>query len=213
MKNDIDDFNSNALIQLNQLIDIDYIGTVIGAGFQTIVFQPEYYFKQNNVGLNNPCLIITKEQEKYKLTKKILGSKVKKLNKKEFYDEFLETILLLENNGWNIFYMEKLEPYYFNDNSKAFKVFYEFGRDTNNLICNKNNVYYYLENFKEYINKYKPKEKGLYLALKKAFNALKNSNIKSEFQIDIHCDQFLMCENKLVCIDPVLFNFKELKRY
>lgn len=212
MKNNIDEFNSEALIQLSKIIDIDYIGTVIGAGFQTIVFRPEYYFKQKDLGLEIPCLIITKEQEKYKLTKKILGSKVKKLNKKEFYDDFLEIILFLEKIGWNLFYMEKLEKYYFDDNSKAFKVFYEFGKDTDNLICNKNNIYYYLENFKAYIDKYKPKEKGLYLALKKSFNAIKNSNINSEFQIDIHSEQFLMLENKLVCIDPVLFNYKELKR-
>lgn len=126
----------------------------------------------------------------------------KKLKIKNFNEE-TQDFNYLESEDWKFFYMEKMEEHDIKFSSKQLiqKAFYELSKDVSNLDFNKNNFYYYLDNLKEYFEKFGVKEKGLYLSIKKAFTALKNTEIKSRFKIDLHMEQFLRYEGKLVCVD------------
>lgn len=202
---------SKALYLLSKSVEPKSLGRILGAGTESIIIKPYDEYLMDDLKLKRPVLIITQEKEKYTFLKKMLTKNVKKLNIKKFDKDTGYFLNFLKGEGWDLFYVEQMEEHNIKISSQNLieKAFYELSKDTWHLENNKNNFYYYLDNLKEYLKKYEVKEKGLYLSIKKAFTALKNTNINSNFKIDLHMGQFLKYEGKLVCVDPVWFNFRE----
>lgn len=206
---------------LAEVFDPERLGTVIGAGSQSIVIKPyiEYWGKTS---INDPVLILTMESEKFELLQNIFkGStaSVEKLNKVDFGEEYVEVISYLENEGWHLFYSSKLEKCELDES--------DFLEALIGLQDNFNQTYYTPNGFpvdyiiKEFKNEYlyfrdktelSDLDNKIMEAIEHSLTAVSNMTTESEFLMDIHNEQFCEFKGRIFCVDPVLFNTEYLNR-
>lgn len=205
---------NNSYQQLKEIVDPCSLGRVISAGFNSVVIKPYNEYQEDGLNIKNPVLIITLESQKYEFMRKLVGRKCKKVNLKKIdsMDYCRQILEVIKDHGFTIFYMERFEEpkMFFNPSAQLTKVFRKFAERFRDSYSRYDLDYFYDE-IKFLFQQYNCKEKEVLRAIKQSFNALKKTSIDDNFSVDLHEKQFLSCNGKIICVDPVLFNFKELQ--
>lgn len=209
----------NAFKSLAEFINPESMGTVLGAGSQSIVIKP-YFEYWGETTIDHPVMILTLESEKFELLQNIFkgsSASVEKLNKDDLGDEYAEVIDYLESEGWSIFYSSKLEKYDLDDSAFIQAItgiqdnfnqtyFSPIGFPVDYIINEFKDEYLYMREKEEVSDL----EQKILDAIQHSLNAVKNMKTDSPFLMDIHGDQFCSFKGEIFCVDPVLFNTEYL---
>lgn len=230
--------STKAFQDLSTSVDPETLGSVIGAGSQTIVISPYLECKANDLEIESCVMVITKEVEKYTYFESLFKDYEEKMLQKfvteELWDEMQYLFDMLLSEGWNIFYMKKFEPYTVDTRSDLFKAMNEFTSNSwhNEFHVRADTLDFYLEELESSAMTLKEtrldeefdededeatvtiefdsEEAKVFSALTESFTALGQSEIESNFKFDLHENQFVAYQDKLICIDPVLFNINNI---
>lgn len=208
------EFN-NSYRKLEELVNIQLLGRVIAAGYNSVIIKPYNEYQEEGLSINDPIMVISLESQKYDFMRKLIGRKCKKVNLSKLDSDYAYLIKLIQDNDFSVFYMERFqEPQFFHSPSKALMKFFANVNNTfRDTIYTRYDLNYFMDEIKFLFKKNECKEKEVLKAIKKSFSALMKSGIDSNFGLDLHEKQFLRDnQGNLVCVDPVIFNFAELQK-
>ena len=221
------------LESLLKLVNIDLIGNILSYGSQTVVVEPINNYSE----IEEPVLIITKEYQKNDLAKRLFEDKKCMIEEVEFTNKIEKEIFEeLEENEWYFYYSNKGEKLDFHNQMPIFqaleivtsnhwkKEYNSYTFPEENLI--KEIIVEFEKFFEEnridnlkFMNTKKTKESfekttkeeykeslDIIDSIKHAFSTVKKIE-NEKYVIDLHADQFLSFNGKIVCVDPILFNF------
>lgn len=207
--------DANSYKCLSKFIKPEMLGDIVGTGFNSVAIVLEEKWR---VELNfNYILIVSLEKEKELFLKKMVGVKTRKINTRKVSKDIKECITFLKDESFSVFYMEKLQEipweYFPIERIEHIEEFFRLiNRKFSNIFC-KYDLFWILKEIKLIAKKHGGVD-DFYRAIKKSLKAIQNSSIDSRFRFDLHMGQFMFNEkNELVCIDPVLFNYKNYSDY
>jgi len=210
----------NAEIVISEDFDcLQKIGTPIGSGTQSVVFQPHELF-QTKKFQDDQVLIVTKELEKFDLLRVLFEdtcAKVTKIKDKDLSSEAQDIVYEMEPFGWNFFYVTKLEPSTLTELNLACQVIEEISKrhwstrytpkslPVTDILEEIGLLYYEYSTSDDIDMEPSDIDKDVIGSVEKALISLKSSSIEDSFTLDLHNEQFAVLNNELLCIDPVLF--------
>lgn len=200
---------SNSYKQLSKLAEPEMFGEIVGTGYNSIIIEPSSEYWQFNVDLNS-VLIFSMEKEKQEFLKKMFGNKVKCINYRKLPNKNARYYLRSVKDTFSVFFMEKLrEVNYDKNNYDSFGLMQIINNKLNEPY-HKSDIFWLIEEIKIIAkeNKHRKGVKDFIKAIIQSLKALEKTTIDSLFRLDFHKNQFMIDKNnKIVCIDPVWFNY------
>lgn len=190
-------------------------GEMIGAGQYSIIIKVSNEW--NTSDIKKPVMVITRDLTKFELLSNIFKNtevKIERISKDEelYPDQILEFEFLKHEMDVDIFYMTELEQYQMTEDSAEMlrgfsEGYWESRYKTKSLNGEaiKDDLEAEALNLEDMLEYQIEDKEQVITAVVESFNALNELSNNYEVGYDLHDEQFVCYNDRVYCVDPVVF--------
>ena len=193
-------FHHREILEVFNFADI---GEVIGCGVNSFVVIPNEKFIGKTT-IENPVIIITNQKDKKEILQTIFAGTSAKVEKISGLCRSEKDLLdYLEEMGYKSFYSSKLVKENISPELEVIKALIDISNSMWDNEYSVKNIQSLIDEVEYKLDKNNMIENEFSISVIESLKKLKGSNLKDMFVLDVHEDQFIRLESKLICIDPI----------